>query len=203
MEQIERTAENMKNDIKETTNDIGPSIKNNIENIQNNTFSNFSLDNFFFFFTRNVEEVEVIQDRGFQKLLVQTIAFFSLLCSITYFISSLNVKEFFYKGLYYITACVLFLIIAFYSFYSTINHNSNYTKIAYLLSALIWCYSFIFWFFDALIHLFHFLNFFGDEFLYFKEVSRDIGEGCALLVFYCCVDLLYCYMIDLRTGRAV
>ena len=33
MEQIERTAENM---------------KNNIENIQNNTFSNFSLDNFFF-----------------------------------------------------------------------------------------------------------------------------------------------------------
>ncbi len=50
MEQIERTAENMKNDIKETTNDIGPSIKNNIENIQNNTFSNFSLDNFFFFF---------------------------------------------------------------------------------------------------------------------------------------------------------
>lgn len=33
MEQIARTAENMKNDIKETTNDIGPLIKNNIENI--------------------------------------------------------------------------------------------------------------------------------------------------------------------------
>ena len=33
MEQIARTAENMKNDIKEITNDIGPSIKNNIENI--------------------------------------------------------------------------------------------------------------------------------------------------------------------------
>ena len=65
MEQIARTAENMKNDIKETTNDIGPSIKNNIENIQNNTFSNFSLDNFFFFFTRNVEEEE--QERGFKN----------------------------------------------------------------------------------------------------------------------------------------
>ena len=48
MEQIERTAENMKNNIKETTTDIWPLIKNNIENIQNNTFSNFSLDNFFF-----------------------------------------------------------------------------------------------------------------------------------------------------------
>ena len=59
-----------------------------------------------------------------------------------------------------------------------------------------------FWFFEALIHLFHFLNFFGDEFLYLKEVSRDIGEGCALLVFYYCVEILYCYMNDLRNGRA-
>ena len=77
MEQIERIAENMKNDIKETTNDIGPSIKNNIENIQNNTFSNFSLDNFFF--TQNVEEQEQEQDIGFHKLLVQSIEFFSFM----------------------------------------------------------------------------------------------------------------------------
>ena len=79
MEQIERTAENMKNDIKETTTDIWPLIKNNIENIQNNTFSNFSLDNFFF--TQNVEEQEQEQEQdiGFHKLLVQSIEFFSFM----------------------------------------------------------------------------------------------------------------------------
>ncbi len=67
MEQIERTAENMKNDIKETTNDIGPSIKNNIENIQNNTFSNFSLDNFFFFSLETQKKQKLYKIENFKN----------------------------------------------------------------------------------------------------------------------------------------
>lgn len=200
MEQIENTAENIKNEIKESASEIGPSIRNNFENIQNSTSSNFSLDNFLFFFRPDVDQETICKLS--QKLTVQIIGILSLICSLSYFFSSLD-GGFLYKGLYKIIICVLFLIIAFYSFYSTINQNSDYTKIAYLCSAFIWSYCFIIWAFETLIDLFKFINFLGDEFLDIKEIFKDIGEACLLLIYLYFVWILYCYMVNLRTGRAL
>ena len=204
MEELENTAENIKDEIKDTTKEIGNKIENNLDNIQNipNQIQNmdFSQDNFLFFFKINTEE-ETMCGLS-QSMTVKIISIFALLFAISFFIDTLN-GDFFFDGFYKLILCILYLVIAFYSFYSTINQNDNYAKIGYLISAILWIYYFILFLFDFLFDLFKFINIFGDDFLKIKELFHDVGQCCLLLIFLYFVYILYCYQVNLKNGRSV
>ena len=142
MEQIEDSMKNLKEEIKDSTNEI----ENNIQNIPSEIKKGeFSIDNFLFFFNPEVS-TETICGLT-QNISVKIIGIISLISSISYFISCFS-GEFFFDGIYEILICIICLIIAFYSFYSALNENSDYAKIAYFASVI------LFFIFFSVIHLF-------------------------------------------------
>jgi len=137
MEQIEDSMKNLKEEIKDSTNEI----ENNIQNIPSEIKKGeFSTDNFLFFFNPEVS-TETICGLT-QNISVKIIGIISLICSISYFLSTFS-GEFFFDGLYELLLCILCLIIAFYSFYSALNENSDYAKIAYFSSVILFLIFFI------------------------------------------------------------
>ena len=198
MEELENTAENIKDEIKDSTKEIGDKIENNIPNTLKNI--EFSQDNFLFLFKPKVDE-ETICSLS-QSMAVKIIAIIALLFAISFFIDIFE-KHFFFGGFYKLILCVLYLVIAFYSCYSTINENADYAKIGYLVSAILWIYYFICFALDFLFDLFKFINFLGDDFLNIKEIFHDIGKCCILLIYLYCVYILFCYHVNLKNGRNV
>jgi hypothetical protein len=197
MEQIEDSMKNLKEEIKDSTNEI----ENNIQNIPSEIKKGeFSTDNFLFFFNPEVS-TETICGLT-QNISVKIIGIISLICSISYFLSTFS-GEFFFDGLYELLLCILCLIIAFYSFYSALNENSDYAKIAYFSSVILFLIFFIEFLFETLYDIVRFLNIFGSDFLDIKDIFSDIAEGCALLLFLYLVWIIYCFMVNLRNGRNV
>ena len=137
MEQIEDSMKNLKEEIKDSTNEI----ENNIQNIPSEIKKGeFSTDNFLFFFNLEVSKETICGLT--QNISVKIIGIISLICSISYFLSTFS-GEFFFDGLYELLLCILCLIIAFYSFYSALNENSDYAKIAYFASVILFFIFFI------------------------------------------------------------
>ena len=197
MEQIEDSMKNLKEEIKDSTNEI----ENNIQNIPSEIKKGeFSTDNFLFFFNPEVS-TETICGLT-QNISVKIIGIISLICSISYFLSTFS-GEFFFDGLYELLLCILCLIIAFYSFYSALNENSDYAKIAYFSSVILFLIFFIEFLFETLYDIVRFLNIFGSDFLDIKDIFSDIAEGCGLLLFLYLVWIIYCFMVNLRNGRNV
>ena len=197
MEQIEDSMKNLKEEIKDSTNEI----ENNIQNIPSEIKKGeFSTDNFLFFFNPEVS-TETICGLT-QNISVKIIGIISLICSISYFLSTFS-GEFFFDGLYELLLCILCLIIAFYSFYSALNENSDYAKIAYFSSVILFLIFFIEFLFETLYDIVRFLNIFGNDFLDIKDIFSDIAEGCGLLLFLYLVWIIYCFMVNLRNGRNV
>ena len=197
MEQIEDSMKNLKEEIKDSTNEI----ENNIQNIPSEIKKGeFSTDNFLFFFNPEVS-TETICGLT-QNISVKIIGIISLICSISYFLSTFS-GEFFFDGLYELLLCILCLIIAFYSFYSALNENSDYAKIAYFSSVILFLIFFIEFLFETLYDIVRFLNIFGNDFLDIKDIFSDIAEGCVLLLLLYLVWIIYCFMVNLRNGRNV
>ena len=197
MEQIEDSMKNLKEEIKDSTNEI----ENNIQNIPSEIKKGeFSTDNFLFFFNPEVS-TETICGLT-QNISVKIIGIISLICSISYFLSTFS-GEFFFDGLYELLLCILCLIIAFYSFYSALNKNSDYAKIAYFSSVILFLIFFIEFLFETLYDIVRFLNIFGNDFLDIKDIFSDIAEGCVLLLLLYLVWIIYCFMVNLRNGRNV
>ena len=206
MDKIEETAENTKNEIKDSANEVGNKIEYNLDNIQNipneirNASSDMSEEKFLFFFNPDVDEKTICGIT--QKLTVQILSIIALICSISYFLSALK-GEFFFDGIYEIIVCVIFLIIAFYGFFSALNDNSDYAKISYIAATILWLIFCIEYVIETIVDIIKFLNVFGDDFLRVKEIFKDIGEGCILLIFLYFVWILYCFMINLKSGKSV
>ena len=195
MEQIEDSMKNLKEEIKDSTNEI----ENNIQNIPSEIKKGeFSTDNFLFFFNPEVS-TETICGLT-QNISVKIIGIISLICSISYFLSTFS-GEFFFDGLYELLLCILCLIIAFYSFYSALNENSDYAKIAYFASVILFFIFFIEFFFETLYDIFRFINIFGDEFFNIKDILSDVAEGLSLLFLLYLIWIVYCFMINLKNGR--
>ena len=197
MEQIEDSMKNLKEEIKDSTNEI----ENNIQNIPSEIKKGeFSTDNFLFFFNPEVS-TETICGLT-QNISVKIIGIISLICSISYFLSTFS-GEFFFDGIYEIIICVLCLVIAFYSFFSALNENSDYAKIAYFSSVILFLIFFIKFLFETLYDIVRFLNIFGSDFLDIKDIFSDIAEGCGLLIILYLIWIIYCFMVNLRNGRNV
>ena len=195
MEQIEDSMKNLKEEIKDSTNEI----ENNIQNIPSEIKKGeFSTDNFLFFFNPEVS-TETICGLT-QNISVKIIGIISLICSISYFLSTFS-GEFFFDGLYELLLCILCLIIAFYSFYSALNENSDYAKIAYFSSVILFLIFFIEFLFETLYDIFRFINIFGDEFFDIKDILSDVAEGLSLLFLLYLIWIVYCFMINLKNGR--
>ena len=195
MEQIEDSMKNLKEEIKDSTNEI----ENNIQNIPSEIKKGeFSTDNFLFFFNPEVS-TETICGLT-QNISVKIIGIISLISSISYFISCFS-GEFFFDGIYEILICIICLIIAFYSFYSALNENSDYAKIAYFASVILFFIFFIEFFFETLYDIFRFINIFGDEFFDIKDILSDVAEGLSLLFLLYLIWIVYCFMINLKNGR--
>ena len=125
-------ADNVANKFNEVENKVSQDLNN----------PDINSENFLFFIKPNEIDEDGVCGLD-QKLTVRIISVIALFSAGCAFISSLG-KDNIFSLLWDLFISVFFLIVAFYSFYSTINHNYNYTKIAYLLSTLIWFYSFIF-----------------------------------------------------------
>ena len=88
---------------------------------------------------------------------VRIISIIALIFGISLFIDAFE-KDFSIQGFYKLIHCSFYLIIAFYSFYSTFNKNPNYAEISYFISAILVIYYFIYFAFDVLCDYLRFVN---------------------------------------------
>ena len=205
IEELENIAGNIKDDIKQSTKEIGKKIENQIDNIQHipNNLKNMdsSQEYFLFLFKIGIEE-ETFCGLS-QTMTVRIISIIALIFGISLFIDAFE-KGFFFQGFYKLIHCIFYLIIAFYSFCSTINKNSDYAEISYFISAILGIYYFICFAFDALCDYLRFVNLLeNSQILTDDEVMNDIENFFIVMIYLYFVYILFCYYVNLKNGRNV
>lgn len=107
-----------------------------------------------------------------------------------------------WKLIVYIAVFVLYLIIGFYAFYSTINEKASFAKISYFLISVIFIIEAVVYLCKSLIKLIEFLTPWDSDFLKLKFLIFVFGYGLYLFIYLYFIWILYCYIISLSDGSA-
>ena len=162
-----------------------------------NKMKNISDEKFLFLFSPEVKDDCIF---GLNLILVvRIISIIELLLSITSFISIFTENSFF-EIIIDICSTILFLIIAFYLFYSTINLKYEYGYISYIIYSVFWIISFLYYCYKSIITLFSFLNIFGSDFLT-DNIVNILYEGIILAIYLYFIWAIYCYIINLKRRK--
>ena len=171
-------------------------VKSEISELDNK-LKNISDEKFLFLFSPEVKDDCIF---GLNLILVvRIISIIVLLSSITFFVSIFSDNSFF-EVICDICSSVIFLIIAFYLFYSTINLKYEYGYISYIIYSVFWIISLLYYCYKSIMTLFSFLNIFGSDFLT-DNIFDILSEGIVLAIYLYFVWAIYCYIFNLKKGR--
>ena len=173
-------------------------LKTGISEIDNK-LGNPSDDKFLFVFSPEVEE-DCLCGLS-QKMTVRIISIIALLSAITSFLSALGKSELL-DMIIDIIFSAIFIAIAFFSFYSTINLKYEYANVGYLCYSILWIISFFCYCYKSLKILFAFLNIFGKDFLT-EGISYIFTQGIILAIYLYFIWILYCFTINLKKGKSM
>ncbi len=171
-------------------------VKSEISELDNK-LKNLSDEKFLFLFSPEVKDDCIF---GLNLILVvRIISIIVLLSSITFFVSIFSENNFF-EVIFDICSSVIFLVIAFYLFYSTINYKYEYGYISYIIYSVFWIISFLYYCYKSIITIFSFLNIFGSDFLT-DNIVDILSEGIVLAIYLYFIWAIYCYIINLKRGK--
>jgi len=185
---MENLADNVANKFSEVENKVSDNLNNELE-----------ADNFLFFIkTNEIDENGVCGLE--QKLTVKIISVIALFSACCAFISALG-KSSFLSLLWNICVSVFFLIVAFYTFYSTINLKHIYANIGYVVYSILWIINFIEIACETLYYLFKFFYPFSDYFFRPKILAYIFCEWLGLILYLYFLWIVFCFTINLKNGR--
>lgn len=162
-----------------------------------NKMKNISDEKFLFFFSPEVKDDCIF---GLNLILVvRIVSIIGLLLSITSFFSIFT-ENYCVEIIIDICSSVVFLVIAFYLFYSTINLKYEYGYISYIIYSVFWIISLLYYCYKSIITLFSFLNIFGSDFLT-DNIVNILSDGIILAIYLYFIWAIYCYIINLKRGK--
>ena len=171
----------------------------NVANKFNNVNQEISSENFLFFFKPNK-----IDEDGFcgveQKLSVRIIALIALISACCAFITSL-VKNNMFLLLWDLFISVVFLIVAFFTFYSTINLKESYANIGYVVYSILWIINFSVIICETIYYLFVFFFPFSNYFFSLRIIIYIFCEWFGLILFLYFLWIVFCFMKNLAKRK--
>ena len=164
-------------------------IKSGISDIDNK-LGNVSDEKFLFLFTPEVSD-ECIFGCS-QKTGVRIISIFLLLNSIANFLESFTKNELF-DMIIDICFSGFFLLVAFFTFYSTISLKYDHAYIGYIVYSIIWILNFIFYCYHTIMILFYCLINLNTH-----NLGYVFGEGINLCISLYLIWIIYCFAKSLK-----
>ena len=168
-------------------------IKSGISDIDNK-LGNVSDEKFLFLFTPEVSD-ECICGCS-QKTGVRIISIFLLLNSIANFLGSFTKNELF-DMIIDICISVFFLLVAFFTFYSTFSLKYEHAYIGYIVYSIIWILNFLIYCYHTIMIIFYcIIN------LNTNNLGYIIGEGINLCISLYLIWIIYCFTMNLKKGKS-
>ena len=168
-------------------------IKSGISDIDNK-LGNVSSEKFLFLFSPEISE-ECICGCS-QKTGVQIVSFFLLIVSILRFLESLTKNELF-DMIIDICFSGFFLLVAFFTFYSTIGLKYDHAYIGYIVYSIIWILNFLIYCYHTIMIIFYcIIN------LNTNNLGYIIGEGINLCISLYLIWIIYCFTMNLKKGKS-
>lgn len=155
-----------------------------------------NLDKFLFVFTPTKPDEECVFKIPL-NIGVRIISIVLLISSLLEFIDALGKNEI-WNLIIDVFFSVFFLVIAFFSFMSTINKNYDYSNVSYIVYAIIYIIKVIEYLAKSVLIILGLVNPFGDSFFELKGVWYVIGEGVYLLVLLYFIWIIYCFRCHLK-----
>jgi len=174
---------------------------NEVENIVSDDINNpdINSENFLFFIKPNeIDEGGVCGLE--QKLTVQIISVIALFSAGCAFISSLG-KDNIFSLLWDLFISVFFLLVAGYTFYSTINLKDTYANIGYVIYSILWIINCFEITCETIYYLFKFFYPFSSYFFRPKILAYIFCEWLGLILFLYLLWIVFCFMINLKRGK--
>jgi len=161
----------------------------------------FNSENFLFFF-----KPTKIDEDGFcgleKKISVRIISLITLFSACCSFISALG-KDNIFLLLWDLLISVFFLIVAFFTFYSTINLKESYANIGYVVYSILWIINFSVIICETIYYLFAFLFPFSNYFFSLRILIYIFCEWFGLILFLYLLWIVFCFMISLKKFNIV
>ena len=155
-----------------------------------------NLDKFLFVFTPTKTDDECIFKIPL-NIGVRVISIVLLISSLLEFLDALGKNEI-WDLIIDVFFSVFFLVIAFFSFMSTINNNYDYSNVSYIVYALIYIIKVIEYIAKSVLIILGLVNPFGDSFFELKGIWYIIGEGVYLFILLYFIWIIYCFRHHLK-----
>jgi hypothetical protein len=182
-------ADNVANKFNEVENKVSQDLNN----------PDINSENFLFFIKPNEIDEDGVCGLD-QKLTVRIISVIALFSAGCAFISSLG-KDNIFSLLWDLFISVFFLIVAFYTFYSTINLKDTYANIGYVVYSILWLINCLGIVCETIYYLFKFFYPFSDNFFRPRILAYIFCEWLGLILFLYLLWIVFCFMINLKRGK--
>ena len=102
------------------------------------------------------------------------------------------------KLLFYIITFVILIVIAVYAYYSAVNDNYAYAKLAYFSLGVVFAYQALVYTVKSALKLLEFIKPWGSDFFNMNILVYILGNGVYLFIILYFVWVMYCYMLSLK-----
>ena len=97
----------------------------------------------------------------------------------------------------------IFLAAAVYAFLSTMNNNSTYARVAYIITSVLFIFSAVLYVCKSVIKIIEFITPWDGDFLQLDFLQYVFGYGVLLFIILYLIYVLYHYMLELKNGPQV
>ena len=96
----------------------------------------------------------------------------------------------------------IFLAAAVYAFLSTMNNNSTYARVAYIITSVLFIFSAVLYVCKSVIKIIEFITPWDGDFLQLDFLQYVLGYGVLLFIILYLIYVLYHYMLEIKGGSS-
>ena len=156
-------------------------------------------DKFLFFFDPVILEDKFLFGLSL-KTGVQIFSIITLIQAINAFLDIFRPYSF-WLFLISIIAFIIHFAVAFYAFLSTMKNNYSYSKISYLIIAVLFLFEATYYISRSVLKIIDFITPWDADFLQLNFLIYIFGYGIFLLFYLYFIYILYRYMLQLKNGE--